>query len=1017
MILPLRSIFPRCLPLLLFLLGVAPLVAQSRYFGRNKPRYESFDFRVLNTPHFRVHFYPSEEAAARQAARMAERWYKRLSTFFEHNFIDKRPLILYADQGDFQQTNTTPEEIGEGTGGFTESLKDRIVLPLTGSIAADDHVIGHELVHAFQYDIAGRSAGRDGLQQMYAMPLWFIEGMAEYVSIGRNDPNTAQWLRDNVLRNELPSLDDLGSNRRYFPYRYGQAVWAYIAGRWGNNYVPKVFKMALRVGWREAVQRVLSVSSDSLSSMWQASVRSAYGAEVAARTAPSSLGRSLIRSSDERDQFAIAPSISPDGRKAIILSSRDLFATSYYLVDVASGRLEKKLLDGDGIGHLDALRFISTAGTWSPDGRRFAFVAYEEGDDRLVMMNPATGSIEETIAVPGIGQIANPAWSPDGTTLAFSGGSGGISDLWLLSLRDRKLRRLTNDRYADLHPAWSPDGKTIAIASDRSTSLSELQGAQTRIAFVDVESGEVTTPVPTFGLGKQINPQFSPDGRSLYFVADPDGVSDLYRWRIGSAETERLTRVATGVSGITETSPTMSVASRTGTLVLSVFDRASMTVRVLAPDSLVDQTLPTVEDGLPAPLGLLPPGGAAGPVEAALDDPLTGLMSDSGWSVTPYSAALSLDYFGPPTIGAAVTGNGTTFGGSTQLWLSDLLGYHQLGIAAQLYGDLANIGGEVFYEYTKNRLGWGAGVAYYPSSFTQNFISTATVNDNGVVRPATILTEETQRTTYAAVQLLGTYPFSTTMRAELQAGYARQWSTGSVIEQTVVNGDLFSERSFDVDLGTVNLLSSSVALVGDRSAFGFTSPVRGWRWRGEVGGTIGTYRFGTLLLDYRNYIFLRPFTIAMRAMHYGRYGTDADSLAPLFLGYESFVRGYRTFERSECSSGNCPEVNRLFGSKLAIAGLEFRAPLFGNEEFGLINFPYLPTEIALFLDGGTAWDNSQTPRLAFDAAATDRVPVFSIGASARVNLFGVAVVEVFAARPLQRPNAPIQWGFQLAPGW
>src|SRR3712207_9469262 len=68
---------------------VAPDPAAAQYFGRNKVQYESFDFRVLRTARFDVYYYPEEEQAARDAARMAERWYARLSRVLEHEFEEQ----------------------------------------------------------------------------------------------------------------------------------------------------------------------------------------------------------------------------------------------------------------------------------------------------------------------------------------------------------------------------------------------------------------------------------------------------------------------------------------------------------------------------------------------------------------------------------------------------------------------------------------------------------------------------------------------------------------------------------------------------------------------------------------------------------------------------------------------------------------------------------------------------------------------------------------------------------------
>lgn len=120
-------------------LSSAPASAQ--YFGRNKVQYHTLKFEVLKTEHFDIYFYPG-----------AERWNARLERLFEHKLRGRQPLILYGSHADFEQTNVIGGELTEGTGGITEPLRRRIVLPLGGPLADTDHVIGHELVHAFQFD-------------------------------------------------------------------------------------------------------------------------------------------------------------------------------------------------------------------------------------------------------------------------------------------------------------------------------------------------------------------------------------------------------------------------------------------------------------------------------------------------------------------------------------------------------------------------------------------------------------------------------------------------------------------------------------------------------------------------------------------------------------------------------------------------------------------------------------------------------------------------------------------------
>ena len=186
----------------------AASTAAAQYFGGNKVQHRTFAFEVLKTEHFDVYFYPEERQAAARAARMAERWHARLSQVLGEKLSTVQPLVLYASHADFEQTNVIEGTLGEGTGGVTEMLKRRIVLPLAPTMAETDHVIGHELVHAFQYDLADRigrggTAGSRGLEQL---PLWFIEGMAEYLSLGPVDPHTAMWIRDAAREEKLPTI-------------------------------------------------------------------------------------------------------------------------------------------------------------------------------------------------------------------------------------------------------------------------------------------------------------------------------------------------------------------------------------------------------------------------------------------------------------------------------------------------------------------------------------------------------------------------------------------------------------------------------------------------------------------------------------------------------------------------------------------------------------------------------------------------------------------------------------------
>ncbi|MBK8248838.1 MAG: hypothetical protein IPK85_15760 [Gemmatimonadetes bacterium] len=154
----------RRLLVLALLAGAAPAAAQ-QYFGQNQVQFDEFKWQVLETEHFLIHYYPETADIINDAARMAERSYARLSRLLNHQFREKKPLVLFRSRTDFGQNNVTGD-LGEGTGGVTEALRHRVLLPFTGDFQSFEHVLAHELVHSFQYDIFARGRAGGGLQTL-----------------------------------------------------------------------------------------------------------------------------------------------------------------------------------------------------------------------------------------------------------------------------------------------------------------------------------------------------------------------------------------------------------------------------------------------------------------------------------------------------------------------------------------------------------------------------------------------------------------------------------------------------------------------------------------------------------------------------------------------------------------------------------------------------------------------------------------------------------------------------------
>lgn len=155
--------------------GTNRITPPSLYSLKQKVQWDEPDeIQILETENFRVFMGKHEEALAARIAEIAEQWYPRLESRMGILYdslatgLDKIPLVGYTSSTRFQVTNTSPGIIGEGTQGFFDLIRGRIVFPFTGSNELLNHVIQHELVHAFTFRLLETSWDEYGKERMIA---------------------------------------------------------------------------------------------------------------------------------------------------------------------------------------------------------------------------------------------------------------------------------------------------------------------------------------------------------------------------------------------------------------------------------------------------------------------------------------------------------------------------------------------------------------------------------------------------------------------------------------------------------------------------------------------------------------------------------------------------------------------------------------------------------------------------------------------------------------------------------
>jgi TolB protein len=214
-----------------------------------------------------------------------------------------------------------------------------------------------------------------------------------------------------------------------------------------------------------------------------------------------------------------------------LTGEKGVFATRIAYVVKRGNRFELQIADADGAGAETALAsfepIISPA--WSPDGRRLAYVSFENKKPVVYVHSLADG--KRQVAANFKGSNSAPAWSPDGTRLAVSLSRDGGSQIYLINADGSNVRRLMQSGGIDTEPVFSPDGQTIYFTSDR--------GGSPQIYRMPAGGGEAQRV--TFEGTYNVSPRISPNGRVLAYIARNAGKFQVATLDLASRQTQVLT--------------------------------------------------------------------------------------------------------------------------------------------------------------------------------------------------------------------------------------------------------------------------------------------------------------------------------------------------------------------------------------------------------------------------------------------------------------------------------------------
>lgn len=513
----------KLLIILFFVVSFCTTEAQIYFFGRNKVQWDKFNWKVIETEHFNIYYYDEMQVVASIGAAYAEEVYEELKIKLNHVVTYKIPLIFYNTSLHFQQTNTTPGFIPDGVGGFFEFLKGRVVIPNTGSLSDFKHVIRHELVHVFVTTKILRIQKDHKKNVSSFPPLWFTEGVAEFLST-KVDAQAEMVMRDAVINNNFFSLDQMNQiYGTFLMYKEGQNFLEYIKDQYGEEKVIQfIDNFWMYSDFEDVIAYTIGEPIEEIDKGWLMYLKKKYFPLLQSNS-PVELDAKKL--TDWGFNFTPKQCSIDSIDYVYFVANRDGYSSIYRFTFGEEGEAlsPELVLRGEKTDEFEAFHpFYSSIDI--SNNKLLAFVSKSGATDAIYLYDIVEDEINKKIQFDFLVSLSSPKFSDDSNQLIFQAvDRKGFSDIFSYNLLTSELLRLTNDYYDDREPVFASTNQII-FSSDRTNG--EFAGKYNLFSY-DFSTKKIS-PITYFN-SNSTSPIISTDKKLLYFTSDIDGVKNIWK--------------------------------------------------------------------------------------------------------------------------------------------------------------------------------------------------------------------------------------------------------------------------------------------------------------------------------------------------------------------------------------------------------------------------------------------------------------------------------------------------------
>ena len=518
---------------LVLLLSFSDINAQRAYetFGRNRVQYKEFDWKYLSSENFDVYFYGGRKKLAMEALQYMESEFDRITDLLGYYPYQKTKVFLYNSITDLQQSNVGLNQTRFNVSGETTFIKPYVEIAHPGNL--DE--FKKELVFKMSNLLVNEMMFGGSLREMFTssvllnLPDWFIDGTSQYVAYGWND-EMDDFVRQLVKSKNANKALHLKDKEAAL---VGQSIWNFIVEKYGKSSINNILNYTRIIRNEEkSILITLGVPFKQLMVDWRE-----YYITLEKKVAQSylPLSDSVQFTNQKRKAVTFTTvKISPDGKSvAYAINDRGKFTVK--VKSLENGK-ETIILGGGNRVIKQTVDYRVPLLSWA-DANTLGVIGVKNGQYIFWLYDLKTRT-KLPRELDKFSNIRSFSFSNNGRLVIVSADFEGQNDLFLLSSRRDRTKRLTNDAFDDLDPSFIPNSNTIVFSSNRAndslkTDVKALQKLSPyyNLFLFDIDTTTNRLKRVTNTLSKDFHPR-AVDDHNFFYLSDQRGIVNLFHFNM-----------------------------------------------------------------------------------------------------------------------------------------------------------------------------------------------------------------------------------------------------------------------------------------------------------------------------------------------------------------------------------------------------------------------------------------------------------------------------------------------------